>query len=322
MDCGIPFCHEGCPLGNLIPEWNDLVYRGDWPRPPSGCTPPTTSPSSPAGCARRRARAPACSASTPTPVTIERIEYEIAERPGAKGGSRPVGQRSRTGKRSAVVGLGAGGSGRRPAAGPGRPRVVVYERAEQPGGLLRYGIPEFKMEKAVLDRRLAQMRAEGREFPLRRRRGRRPATAAEQRSEAWSRGRPPGHGGAARRDVVPAAALLRGVRRRGAGRRRDTAHATSSPGRDLARRPLRHGLPEAANLVREGAARGAADHGGGQARGDHRRRRHGRGLPGHRHRQGAASVHQLEILPRRRPRRGRRQPVADVAGDLADLVGP
>ena len=121
MDCGIPFCHEGCPLGNLIPEWNDLVYRGDWAEALSGSTPPTTSPSSPGGCARRRARGRACSASTPTRhhrahrVRDRRagLGRGLGDPAGARGAHRQVGGRG---------GVGPGRPGLRPAAGPGRPR--------------------------------------------------------------------------------------------------------------------------------------------------------------------------------------------------------
>ena len=121
MDCGIPFCHEGCPLGNLIPEWNDLVYRDDWSTASNASTPPTTSPSSPAGSARRPARPPACSGINADPVTIERIEYEIVERAWSRGvGPAPDPPRAH-GQAGGRGRLGTGRPGRRPAAGPGRP---------------------------------------------------------------------------------------------------------------------------------------------------------------------------------------------------------
>ena len=157
MDCGIPFCHEGCPLGNLIPEWNDLVYRGDWSEAlerlhATNNFPEFTGRLCPAPCEG------ACVLGiNAEPVAIERIEYEIAERGWDEGWVKPRSARPRTGQVGGGGGVGARRSGRRPAAGRAGHDVVVYERAERPGGLLRYGIPEFKMEKAVLDRRLAQM---------------------------------------------------------------------------------------------------------------------------------------------------------------------
>ena len=142
MDCGIPFCHQGCPLGNLIPEWNDLVWRDDWAaRRSSGCTRPTTSRSSPAGCARRRARRPACSASTRTPVTIKQVEV-VDHRPGVgrAAGSRPQpperlhrqdGRRRR---------LRPGRARRRPAADPRRPhrRRLRARRPDRRAAALRH----------------------------------------------------------------------------------------------------------------------------------------------------------------------------------------
>ena len=124
MDCGIPFCHTGCPLGNLIPEWNDLVYRDRLAATrSSACTPRTTSPSSPAGCARRRARRRACSASTSDPVTIKQVEVEIVDRGVGRGlGRRRSMPPTKTGKRVAVVGSGPGRARRRAAADAGRPR--------------------------------------------------------------------------------------------------------------------------------------------------------------------------------------------------------
>ena len=181
MDCGIPFCHEGCPLGNLIPEWNDLVYRDDWSADASsGCTPPTTSPSSPGGCARPRARRPACSASTPTRSPSSGSSTRSPSGPGPRAGCVPAVRRDAA-PASAVAVVGSGPSGLACAQQLARAghTVVVYERAERPGGLLRYGIPEFKMEKAVLDRRLAQLRAEGVDLPLRHLGGRGPRGAGD-----------------------------------------------------------------------------------------------------------------------------------------------
>jgi glutamate synthase (NADPH/NADH) small chain len=164
MNCGIPFCHEGCPLGNLIPEWNDLVYHGDWYDAAerlhaTNNFPEFTGRLCPAPCEG------ACVLGiNADPVTIERIEYEIAERAFAEGWATPQNPSVSTGKAVAVVGSGPSGLAVAQQLARAGHQVVVFERAERPGGLLRYGIPEFKMEKAVLDRRLAQLRAEGVEF--------------------------------------------------------------------------------------------------------------------------------------------------------------
>ncbi len=164
MDCGIPFCHEGCPLGNLIPEWNDLVYRDEWSEAAerlhaTNNFPEFTGRLCPAPCEG------ACVLGiNDDPVTIERIEYEIVERAWADERVVPVVNATSTGKRVAVVGSGPSGLAAAQQLARAGHRVVVFERAEKPGGLLRYGIPEFKMEKAVVDRRLDQMRAEGVEF--------------------------------------------------------------------------------------------------------------------------------------------------------------
>ncbi len=164
MDCGIPFCHEGCPLGNLIPEWNDLVYRDDWSAAierlhATNNFPEFTGRLCPAPC-----EAACVLGINSDPVTIERIEYEIAERGWEEGWVRPQIPRERTGKRVAVVGSGPAGLAAAQQLARAGHTVVVYERADKPGGLLRYGIPEFKMEKRVLDRRLAQLRSEGVQF--------------------------------------------------------------------------------------------------------------------------------------------------------------
>ncbi|HLI73598.1 MAG TPA: glutamate synthase subunit beta [Acidimicrobiales bacterium] len=161
MDCGIPFCHEGCPLGNLIPEWNDLVYRGDWYLAlerlhATNNFPEFTGRLCPAPC-----EGSCVLGINADPVTIERIEYEIAERGFAEDWVKPQVAETRTTRSVAVVGSGPAGLACAQQLARAGHRVVVFERAERPGGLLRYGIPEFKMEKAVLDRRLAQLRVEG-----------------------------------------------------------------------------------------------------------------------------------------------------------------
>ena len=164
MDCGIPFCHEGCPLGNLIPEWNDLVYRDDWAEAidrlhATNNFPEFTGRLCPAPC-----EGSCVLGINADPVAIERIEYEISERAWAEGWVEPVRPSAPTGKRVAVVGSGPAGLAAAQQLVRAGHAVVVFERAERPGGLLRYGIPEFKMEKAVLDRRLEQLEAEGVEF--------------------------------------------------------------------------------------------------------------------------------------------------------------
>ena len=164
MDCGIPFCHEGCPLGNLIPEWNDLVFRDDWTEAirrlhATNNFPEFTGRLCPAPC-----EGSCVLGINSDPVTIERIEYEIAERAWSEGWVEPVKPVTVTGKRVAVVGSGPSGLAAAQQLARAGHQVVVFERAEKPGGLLRYGIPEFKMEKAVLDRRLAQLSDEGVEF--------------------------------------------------------------------------------------------------------------------------------------------------------------
>jgi glutamate synthase (NADPH/NADH) small chain len=161
MDCGIPFCHDGCPLGNLIPEWNDLVYRDDWPEAmerlhATNNFPEFTGRLCPAPC-----EASCVLGINEDPVTIERIEYEIVERAWDEGWVTPQVPTVRTGRSVAVVGSGPAGLAAAQQLARAGHWVTVFERAEKPGGLLRYGIPEFKMEKSVLDRRLAQMEAEG-----------------------------------------------------------------------------------------------------------------------------------------------------------------
>ena len=164
MDCGIPFCHNGCPLGNLIPEWNDLVYRHDWREAverlhATNNFPEFTGRLCPAPCES------ACVLGINQPaVTIKNVEVSIIDRAWEEGWVRPRPPARRTGKRVAVVGSGPAGLAAAQQLTRAGHTVTVYERADRIGGLLRYGIPEFKMEKRHLDRRLAQMRAEGTEF--------------------------------------------------------------------------------------------------------------------------------------------------------------
>ncbi len=164
MDCGIPFCHDGCPLGNLIPEWNDLVYKDDWYGAierlhATNNFPEFTGRLCPAPC-----EAACVLGINSDPITIERIEYEIVERAFQDGWVQPHIPRERTGKSISVVGSGPAGLSCAQQLARAGHDVTVYERGEKPGGLLRYGIPTFKMEKSVIDRRLDQLRAEGIEF--------------------------------------------------------------------------------------------------------------------------------------------------------------
>ncbi|MBL7524386.1 glutamate synthase subunit beta, partial [Frankia sp. CNm7] len=164
MDCGIPFCHNGCPLGNLIPEWNDLARRDEWSDAidrlhATNNFPEFTGRLCPAPC-----EAACVLGIADDPVTIKQIEVTIIDRAIADQGLVPVPPSARSGKKVAVVGSGPAGLAAAQQLTRAGHDVTVYERADRIGGLLRYGIPEFKMEKAVLNRRLAQMEAEGTRF--------------------------------------------------------------------------------------------------------------------------------------------------------------
>ena len=283
MDCGIPFCHEGCPLGNLVPEWNDLVYRGRLEEAAErlGATnnfPEVTGRLCPAPC-----EGSCVLGINSEPVLIKQVELEIAET-AARPALVPLPPPRRTGRRVAVVGSGPAGlaaAQQLTRAGHG---VVVYERAEAIGGLLRYGIPEFKMEKAVLDRRLGQMRAEGTSF----------VTGVSVGLQA---GEPEVPGALAPgATTVPASELLEEydavVLACGSTVPRDLP----VPGRELGGVLFAMDYLKAANLVCEGAlpvspvsaeGRHVVIIGGGDTGAD---------CLGTVHRQGAASVHQLEIM--------------------------
>jgi glutamate synthase (NADPH/NADH) small chain len=270
MDCGIPFCHNGCPLGNLIPEWNDLVYRGRWQEASdrlhaTNNFPEFTGRLCPAPC-----EAACVLGISQEPVTIEQVEKQIGERAFAEGWVAPVRPTRRTGKKVAVVGSGPAGLAAAQQLTRSGHDVTVFERADRIGGLLRYGIPEFKMEKRVIDRRLEQMRAEGTEFRAGVEVGK-DISAAELRST---------------HDAV----VLAG----GATQWRDLPVL----GRELA------GIHQAmeylpwANRVQQGdleqppitaAGKRVIIIGGGDTGAD---------CLGTAHRQGAASVHQFEIMPR------------------------
>ncbi|MEM9033880.1 MAG: glutamate synthase subunit beta [Actinomycetota bacterium] len=270
MDCGIPFCNNGCPLGNIIPDWNDLVYRGYWHEAidrlhATNNFPEFTGRLCPAPCES------ACVLGiNADPVAIKQVEVEIIDRAWAEGWVEPVMPATSTGRRVAVVGSGPAGlaaAQQLTRAGHG---VVVFERDDRIGGLLRYGIPEFKMEKRHLDRRLDQMRAEGTEFRTGVHVGE-DVTAEELRDEF---------------DAV----VLAG----GATVRRDLP----IPGRELGgihqameylpiANRVQEGDAEAPSLTAEGKR--VLIIGGGDTGAD---------CLGTAHRQGAESIHQFEIMPR------------------------
>ena len=161
MDCGIPFCNQGCPLGNIIPDWNDLVYRGHWQAAierlhATNNFPEFTGRLCPAPC-----EAACVLGINKDPVTIKQIELEIIEHAWDAGWIEPQPAEAKTGKLVAVVGSGPAGLAAAQQLARAGHDVTLFERADRVGGLLRYGIPEFKMEKRFLDRRLAQMEAEG-----------------------------------------------------------------------------------------------------------------------------------------------------------------
>ncbi|MEV1330050.1 glutamate synthase subunit beta [Micromonospora costi] len=165
MDCGIPFCHDGCPLGNRIPDWNDLVRTGNWDAAVASLHatnnfPEFTGRLCPAPCEA------ACvlGIGGGEPVTIKQVEVEIADAAVARGGLRPRPAPARTGRSVAVVGSGPAGLAAAQQLARAGHAVTVYERDDAPGGLLRYGIPDFKLEKHHVDRRVAQLVAEGVEF--------------------------------------------------------------------------------------------------------------------------------------------------------------
>jgi len=161
MNCGIPFCHKGCPLGNIIPDWNDLVYRNRWKEAldrllATNSFPEFTGRLCPAPC-----EGSCVLGINAEPVTIKQIELSIIEHAFREGWIAPVPPRLRTGKSVAVVGSGPSGLAAADQLNRAGHWVTVFERADRIGGLLRYGIPEFKLEKGVLERRLQLMEAEG-----------------------------------------------------------------------------------------------------------------------------------------------------------------
>src|SRR5450631_2888960 len=164
MDCGVPFCHSGCPVNNLIPDWNDLVYTGRWENAikrlhATNNFPEFTGRICPAPCEA------ACVLGINQPaVSIKLIEKSIVERAWDEGWIHPEPPQEKTGKRVAVVGSGPAGLAAAQQLRRSGHSVTVYEKNDRIGGLLRYGIPNFKLEKHIVDRRIEQMRAEGVKF--------------------------------------------------------------------------------------------------------------------------------------------------------------
>lgn len=161
MDCGIPFCHQGCPLGNIIPDWNDLVWRDEWQLAmarlhATNNFPEFTGRLCPAPC-----EAACVLGINNDPVTIKQVEVSIVDRAWAEGWIKPEPPVVRTGKRVAVVGSGPAGLACAQQLARAGHDVTVFERADRIGGLLRYGIPDFKMRKYHIERRMEQMEAEG-----------------------------------------------------------------------------------------------------------------------------------------------------------------
>ncbi|HEY2702176.1 MAG TPA: glutamate synthase subunit beta [Candidatus Dormibacteraeota bacterium] len=277
MDCGIPFCHSGCPLGNLIPEWNDLVWRGDWETAierlhATNNFPEFTGRLCPAPCE------PACVLSiNDDPVTIKQVEVSIVDRAFEEGWVRATPPAHRTGKKVAVVGSGPAGLACAQQLNRAGHQVTVYEKDDRVGGLLRYGIPDFKLEKWILERRIDLMSAEGVAFECGYDIGV-DITGAELR---------------ARFDAV--------VLAMGAGQPRDLG----VPGRDLAgvhfameylpqqnRRVAGELVGEAETIT--GRGKRVIILGGGDTGAD---------CLGNVHREGCASVHQFELLPPPPPER-------------------
>jgi glutamate synthase (NADPH/NADH) small chain len=246
MNCGIPFCHKGCPLGNIIPDWNDLVYRNRWREAldrllATNNFPEFTGRLCPAPC-----EGSCVLGINADPVAIKQIELEIIEHAFREGWIKPEPPLVRTGKSVAVVGSGPCGLAAADQLNRAGHRVTVLERADRIGGLLRYGIPEFKLEKGILDRRLKLMKAEGVTFRVKAEVG-----VNVSVDEIRSGSTPSFSPGARSRDLISG------------------------------RHPFRHGVPTAGESALRGgyAPRSDPHHGQGQAGGGHRWRRHGRRLP-------------------------------------------
>jgi glutamate synthase (NADPH/NADH) small chain len=161
MDCGIPFCHQGCPVNNIIPDWNDLVWKGEWQRAikvlhSTNNFPEFTGRICPAPCQE------ACTLNlTDEPVTIKTIECAIVDKAWDNGWIKPQPAEHKTGKKVAIVGSGPAGMACAQQLARAGHDVTLFEKNDRIGGLMRYGIPDFKMEKRLIDRRIEQMQAEG-----------------------------------------------------------------------------------------------------------------------------------------------------------------
>jgi glutamate synthase (NADPH/NADH) small chain len=164
MDCGVAFCHQGCPLGNLIPEWNELIARSDWSAASERLHATNNFPEFTGWICPAPCESACVLAINDDPVTIKQVEISIVERAFADGNLDPQVPVERTGRRVAVVGSGPAGLAAAQQLTRAGHEVVVFERDDRIGGLLRYGIPDFKMPKDIIDRRVAQMLSEGTVF--------------------------------------------------------------------------------------------------------------------------------------------------------------
>ena len=293
MDCGVPFCTSGCPLGNAIPEWNDLVYRNRWREAidrlhATNNFPEFTGRLCPAPCEA------ACVLGISQPaVTIKQVEVEIIDRAWDKGWITPVRVTTKTGKRVAIVGSGPAGLAAAQQLTRAGHDVVVFERDDRVGGLLRYGIPSFKLEKRHLERRLDQMRAEGTRF----------RTSVNVGTDIT------GDDLRASFDAI----VLAG----GATVRRELP----IEGRHL------HGIHQAmeylplANRVQEGDLAESPISARDATGGHHRRRRYRGRLPRHRHPPGGAQRPPVRDPPEASPPAERVGPVADLPHALPGRVG-
>ena len=297
MDCGLPFCHKGCPLGNLIPDWNDFVYKGQWERALAALHatnnfPEFTGRICPAPCEA------SCTLSiNQDPVTIEYIEKAIADRGWEEGWIKPQPPATRTGKKVAVIGSGPSGMAAAQQLNRAGHTVTVFERDNYIGGLLRLGIPDFKLEKHVVERRVQQMRDEGVDFRTGVYVGR---NLAVEELQARLRRHPALH-----RLDDPAQPR----------RPRPRAHG----------RPLRHGVPDAAEQAHRRRGRRRRKRGSAPRASASSSSAAATPAPtasATAHRQGAEIVRQFEIIPEPPVTAPGQQPLAAVAADPAQLRRP